>query len=158
MKKTFSFITAFSIFALFSALAAYGSSSTASHGSGGEDKFGDLIHESTVAGYMLSYYFMDLREQKAGDHAKSADHRSQVDKPHHLMVYIMDNNRTKVVKGKVGFLIKDAAGNKQKAMGMAMSDGFGSTADMKQKGTYTIVTKAVLGEKSLMDTFEHTVN
>lgn len=121
------------------------------------DKIGDLFHESMVDGYMLSYYLMDLRDQKKDD--KASDHsghsEKEMDKPHHIMVYIMDKNHKPVLKGKVGFLIKDANDNDQKAMGMYMSEGFGITADMKKKGVYTITTKALLGGVKLMDKFTY---
>lgn len=147
------------------------------HDMGKSDKFGDLIHESVVDGYMLSYYFMDLRGQK--DEKKGMDEMdeshdmkgkemnemdgshdmkgNEMDKPHHLMLYVMDKNHQPVLKGKVGFLIKDAEGNPQKAMGMFMSNGFGTTADMKKKGVYTITTKAVLGDKQIMDKFDYEI-
>ena len=132
------------------------------------DKIGDLIHESVVDGYMLSYYFMDLRDQKdskTGSHAtgsmdmdKSNDMKTkEMDKPHHIMVYIMDKDHKPVLKGKVGFMIKDAEGNAQKAMGMFMSDGFGTTVDMKKKGVYAITTKAIIGDKKLMDSFSYEI-
>jgi len=110
-------------------------------------KIGDLFHESMKDGYMLSYYLMDLRDQKDAD--------KEMDKPHHIMVYIMDKNHKPVLKGKVGFMIKDEGGNTQKAMAMYMSEGFGITADMKKKGVYSITTKAVLGDVKLMDTFTY---
>jgi hypothetical protein len=106
---------------------------------------------------------MDLRDQKTKGHGQADMDKShnmltkEMDKPHHLMVYIMDKNHTPVLKGKVGFLIKDAKGNAQKAMGMFMSKGFGVTADMKEKGVYTITTKAVLGDKKLMDKFTYEI-
>lgn len=109
------------------------------------EKIGELFHKSTVDGYMLSYYLMDLREQQKKD----------MDKPHHIMVYIMDKNHQKVLKGKVGFIIKDSEGNSQKAMAMFMSEGFGITTDMKKKGIYTIITKAVFGDVKLMDKFTY---
>ena len=131
---------------------------TNSHDMGKSDKFGDLIHESVVNGHFLTYYFMDLRKQNSGDHAKAAAHEKEMEKPHHIMVYIMDKDHKPVLKGKVGFMIKDEHGNKQMEMGMFMSDGFGTTADMKKKGVYTIITKAVLGDNKLMDRFEYTIN
>lgn len=108
-------------------------------------KIGDLFHESTVEGYMLSYYLMDLRDQK----------KEEMEKPHHIMVYIMDKTHKPVLEGKVGFMIKDAHGNAQKIMGMYMSKGFGITADMKKKGVYTITTKAMVGDIKLMDKFTY---
>ena len=109
------------------------------------EKIGELVHKSTVDGYMLSYYLMDLREQQKKD----------MDKPHHIMVYIMNKDHQKVLEGKVGFMIIDSEGNSQKAMSMFMSEGFGITADMKKKGIYTITTKAVLGDVKLMDKFTY---
>lgn len=108
-------------------------------------KIGELFHKSTVDGYMISYYLMDLREQQKKD----------MDKPHHIMVYIMDKDHQKVLEGKVGFMIKDSEGNSQKAMAMFMSEGFGITTDMKKKGIYTITTKAVFGDVKLMDKFTY---
>jgi hypothetical protein len=122
------------------------------------DKVGDLVHESMVEGYMLAYYLMDLREQTTGDAASHAAHgKKEMDKPHHIMVYIMDKNHKPVHKGKVGFLITNKEGKKQKAMGMYMSDGFGTTVDMKKKGVYAIATKVVMGEVKLMDKFEYEI-
>ncbi|MDZ7666906.1 MAG: hypothetical protein U5K27_16555 [Desulfotignum sp.] len=125
------------------------------------DKIGELFHESMQDGYMLSYYLMDLRDQgddKAADHS-SGDHASheekQMDKPHHIMVYIMDKDHKPVTDAKVGFLIKNDAGDTQKIMGMYMSKGFGITADMKAKGVYEITTKAVINGITLMDKFSH---
>jgi len=117
------------------------------HDMGTSDKIGDLIHESVVDGYMLSYYFMDLRDK--------SDDKKDMDKPHHLMLYVMDKDHKSVLKGKVGFMIKDAKGTPQKAMGMFMSSGFGVTANMKEKGVYTITAKAIFGDHKIMDSFKH---
>ena len=148
-----------SIFALvFAALLVTGSAiGMEGHDKMASDKIGELFHESTVDGYMLSYYLMDLRDQKSDD--KSSDHSSHgkkdMDKPHHIMVYIMDKNHKPVLEGKVGFMINDDKGNPQKAMAMYMSKGFGITADMKKKGIYSITTKALLGDVKLMDKFTY---
>lgn len=123
------------------------------HDMSSSNKIGDLFHESMVDGYMLSYYLMDLREQKNGDH--TGHDKNEMDKPHHIMVYIMDKNHTPVLKGKVGFMIKDDDGKAQKAMAMYMSEGFGITADMKKKGVYTITAKALVDGAKLMDRFKY---
>ena len=115
------------------------------HDMDASEKIGKLFHKSTVDGYMLSYYLMDLREQQ----------KKEMDKPHHIMVYIMDKDHQKVLEGKVGFMIKDSEGNSQKAMAMFMGEGFGITTDMKKKGIYTITTKAVIGDGKLMDKFTY---
>lgn len=161
MKKRLTLFAAF--FTLFVVLAATVSAmDMKDQDKSGSNKFGDLIHESMVDGYMLSYYFMDLRKQKSdghdtGSHGASGSHE-EMDKPHHLMVYVSDMDKNVVKEAKVGFLVKDAGGNSQKAMGMFMSDGFGITADMKKKGVYKITVKAVFGDKKLMDTFEYEIH
>jgi hypothetical protein len=134
-----------------------------SHDMDSSDKIGDLFHESMQNGYMLSYYLMDLRnqgddkaaDQSSGDHASHGE--KQMDKPHHIMVYIMDKDHTMVEKAKVGFLIKGGDKETQKIMAMYMSGGFGITADMTAKGVYEIVLKAVIGDVTLMDRFSHEI-
>ncbi len=152
-----SILTIFCI-TLLSTGATFASSDMAGHDMSKSDKIGELIHESMVDGYMLSYYLMDLREQKS-EEAKShgAHGKKEMDKPHHIMVYIMDKNHEPVLKGKVGFLIKNSDGEKQKAMGMYMSKGFGTTADMKEKGIYAITAKVLVGDVKLMDKFDYEI-
>ncbi|MEH0022395.1 MAG: hypothetical protein V6Z89_22270 [Desulfobacter sp.] len=126
------------------------------HSSGDSDRIGTLFHESMKQGYMLSYYLMDMRDNH-GDHiAGHGSHGGEkMEKPHHIMVYIMDKAHNVVEKAKVGFLIKGGDKGTQKLMAMYMSKGFGITADMKAKGTYTIVAKAVINGTKIMDTFDH---
>jgi len=122
------------------------------------DKIGTLVHESVVDGFMLSYYLMDLRDQKGEEKSESkamSMDKKQMEKPHHIMVYIMDKTHAPVLKGTVGFMIKDDQGTPQKAMAMYMSKGFGITADMTKKGVYTITSKALLGDVKLVDSFTH---
>jgi hypothetical protein len=136
----------------------FAGSDMAGHDMSKTDKVGTLFHESMVEGYMLAYYLMDLREQKGEQANTHAAHgKKEMDKPHHIMVYIMDKNHMPVHKGKVGFLITNKEGKKQKAMGMYMSGGFGTTADMKENGVYAISTKVVLGNVKLMDKFEYEI-
>jgi hypothetical protein len=124
-------------------------------------RIGDLIHESLVDGYMLAYHILDLRDQKTDGMDKASMDRTyamtneKMDRPHHLMLYIMDNNHKLILKGEVGFLIKDPEGNFQKIMGIYMDRGFGATADMKNKGIYTIKAKAIIGDKELLDKFDY---
>ena len=151
---------------IFFAGIAFAADDKASHDMSNHDKasqarIGDLIHESVVDGYMLAYHFMDLQDSKSDGMEKASMDKThaltnkEIEKPHHLMVYIMDKNHKLVLKGKVGFLIKDEEGSVQKLMGMYMSRGFGTTADMKKKGTYSITTKALLGDKKIMDKFNY---
>lgn len=124
-------------------------------------RIGDLIHESVVDGYMLAYHILDLRDQKADGMDKASKDRTyaltneNMVRPHHLMLYIMDKNHKLILKGDVGFLIKDPEGNSQKIMGIYMDRGFGATADMKNKGIYNITAKAIIGDKELLDKFEY---
>ena len=131
------------------------------HEMGSSDRIGDLFHESMQDGYMLSYYLMDLRntKEKAADshvsHDQSTHEKDEMDKPHHIMVYIMDKDHTMVEQARVGFLIKGGDKETQKIMAMYMSQGFGITADMKVKGEYEITVKAVIDDVTLMDRFNH---
>ncbi len=135
--------------ALLLTSAAFAGDDMKNHDMSSSDKIGDLFHESIVDGYMLSYYLMDLRDQKDAD-------KKDMDKPHHIMVYIMDKDHKPVHEGKVGFMIKkDDMAPPQKAMAMYMSKGFGITADMKQKGVYSITAKALLGDAKLIDSFTY---
>mgnify|MGYP006282023859 CR=1 FL=1 len=164
MKKISLTLICFAVLA--AALVLFSSAASAmddGHDMDTSDRIGEQFHESMQNGYMLSYYLMDLRDQgddKASDHA-SHDHAShggkekEMDKPHHIMVYIMDQDHEPVTDAKVGFLIKDKDGRTQKIMAMYMSKGFGITADMKKKGEYEIAVKAVFDGVTLMDRFNH---
>ncbi len=157
-------LTIICLVTLASALVFFSTTASAmddSHDMDSSDKIGELFHESTQNGYMLSYYLMDLRNQsddKAADHS-SGDHAShgekEMDKPHHIMVYIMDKDHNPVMDARVGFLIKNHAGDTQKIMAMYMSKGFGITADMRAKGVYEITAKAVINDVTIMDRFSH---
>ncbi|MCF8090199.1 MAG: hypothetical protein K9L23_19325 [Desulfotignum sp.] len=157
-------VTLICLVALAAALGCFSTTVSAmdeGHDMDSSDRIGEMFHESMQNGYMLSYYLMDLRNQgddKASDHS-SGDHAShgekQMDKPHHIMVYIMDKDHTPVTDAKVGFLIKNDAEETQKIMAMYMSKGFGITADMKAKGVYKIAVKAVVDDVTLMDRFSH---
>jgi hypothetical protein len=97
-------------------------------------RIGDLIHESVVDGYMLAYHILDLRDQKTDGMDKASMDRTfaltneNMDRPHHLMLYIMNRNHKLILKG---------------------------TADMKNKGIYTIEAKAMIEGKELLDKFEY---
>ncbi|MDY0220477.1 MAG: hypothetical protein RBR67_05025 [Desulfobacterium sp.] len=148
MNNIFKSIVLLILFSLVSAGITLADSEIPDHDMSSSGKIGDLFHESVVDGYMLSYYLLDLREQ-TGNGSK------EMDKPHHIMVYIMDKQHRAVLKGTVGFMIKGPGGTTQKAMAMYMSEGFGITADMRNKGVYTITAKALVGDSQLVDRFTH---
>ena len=115
------------------------------HSMHGSDRIGTLVHESKVEGYTLAYYFMDMRDMEG--HSMG----NMEDKPHHIMVYITDAKGRVVEKAKVGLWIRSGDGMDQKTMTMYMSNGFGTMADLKKPGKYTVSTKVVMGGKKLMD-------
>jgi hypothetical protein len=102
---------------------------------------GVRIHESSIQGYSLAYHLLDLPNRKE----------------HHLMVYIVDENRGVADKGKVGYLVVGPEGRKQKVMAMVMKAAFGADVDFTAKGTYTIKTKALIGNTKLLDQFTYEV-
>ncbi|RJQ65256.1 MAG: hypothetical protein C4530_01070 [Desulfobacteraceae bacterium] len=106
------------------------------------DQIGKKIHESDLKGYRIAYRLLDL----PGREAK------------HLVTYIVDSGGKPVNDAKVGYLVVDPAGKEQKVMAMAMKDSFGGDVDLSSKGKYTIKSKAVVGDKNLMDSFTFDVN
>ena len=99
------------------------------------------IHTAVVDGYRFDYMLYDFPEQKT----------------QHLMVSITAPDGTAGEQGKVGFLITEPDGSKQKAMAMGMKGAYGANADFSQKGVYSIKTKVVLGDRKLFDQFTYEV-
>ena len=102
---------------------------------------GVRIHESSIQGYRLAYHLLDLPNRKED----------------HLMIYMVNEKREAVDKGKVGYLVAGPDGRKQKVMAMAMKGAFGADVDFKAKGTYTIKIKALIGNTKLLDQFTYDV-
>jgi len=98
---------------------------------------GKKIHESHVQGFRLAYHLLELPGNNL----------------HHLMVYIIDAQGNAVIKGKVGYLIEDPDGSKQKVMAESMKTAFGGNVNFKISGMYTISTKVVFDDKKLLDKF-----
>ncbi len=99
------------------------------------------IHTSTVEGYGLVYALYHFPERKTW----------------HLMVTITGPEGSKVEKGKVGFLVVGPDGSKQKAMAMGMKGSYGADVDIREKGVYTVKTKAIIGDRKLFDRFKYEV-
>jgi hypothetical protein len=91
------------------------------------------------------------------EHAQ-AHGSGEMDMTHHLMVYLTDADGNSVKDAKVGYLVVKPDGTKQKLMCMHMKGGLGSDISFKQKGTYTIKTKALSGDAKIMDQFTYKVN
>ena len=82
----------------------------------------------------------------------------EADTTHHLMVYVMDPDGRPVEGAKLGYLVEGPDGAKQKLMAMGMQGAFGANANFKTKGTYTVKTKFLAGDKKLLDKFSYEVN
>ena len=120
---------------------------------------GENIHNSKKEGYTLAYHLIDMKAQMAAMKEHAQAHGSEkMDMTHHLMVYLTDADGDQVKDAKVGYLVVNPDGTKQKLMTMHMKGGFGSDINLKQKGTYTIKTKALSGNTKIMDQFSYKVN
>jgi len=108
---------------------------------------GKMIHANTVEGYRFAYHLIDIRK-----HMKN---RKGSNVTHHLMVYITDPDGHSLKKTKVGYLLTDPDGGKQKKMTMAMGGGFGADVNLGTKGAYTVKTKVLAGGKKLLDQFTY---
>jgi hypothetical protein len=102
---------------------------------------GRKIHETHEQGYQLAYHLLDLPNNSF----------------QHLMVYITDKDGAAVVSAKVGFLIKGPDGSEQKVMAMAMTESFGGNVNFQTKGTYKIITKAIIEEDKFLYNFLYEV-
>ena len=125
-----------------------------------EGHMGQEIHESEVDGYKFAYHTMDnaaaMEKMKDMKGMEMKGHDMSQMKSHHLMLYIMGPDGKPVQDAKVGYKVEGPAGE-QKAMTMGMKGGFGADVDFKAKGTYEIKTKAMVGDKTLVDDFKYEV-
>ncbi|MCF8036027.1 MAG: hypothetical protein K9K62_04045 [Desulfobacteraceae bacterium] len=117
---------------------------------GESERKGKQIHESTVNAYSLAYNLIDM----GGAGAEMEGHEGSAP-THHLMVYIIDPEGSPVNEAKVGFLVKGPEGKQQKVMAMGMAGGYGADISLQHPGEYTIRTKAVAGDETLLDSFEY---
>ena len=116
---------------------------------------GDMIHESTVDGFRFAYHLIDI--QKNPEQMNDMKGSKESEKTHHLMVYVMDPDGQSVQRAKLGYLVEGPNGAKQKLMAMGMQGAYGANVDFTNKGSYTIKTKIVTGDKKLFDRFSHEV-
>jgi len=110
-------------------------------------QMGEQIRETTIDDHQLSYRLIDMREQMKGETGKTTTH--------HLMVTITGPDGQPVKGATVGFLVKGPDGTDQKAMAMTMGDSYGADVYLGDPGTYTIRSKAVFGDKKLIDGFNY---
>jgi hypothetical protein len=118
---------------------------------------GDMVHESKSGMYKIAYHLIDNMAQMAKMDKKMdmSEHKGM--KSNHLMTYFVGHDGKNTTGGKVGYMIVGPDGAKQKAMAMGMKGGYGADVDLKAKGQYTIKTKAVFGEDTVMDEFSYEV-
>ena len=113
------------------------------------------IHESVIEGYRFAYHLIDI--QKGTEEMKEMKGSKEADMTHHLMVYVMDPDGHAVEAGKLGYLVEGPDGTKQKLMTMGMQGAYGANVNFKTKGTYTVKTKFLIGDKKLLDSFSYEV-
>lgn len=116
---------------------------------------GAVVHESTIEGYRFAYHLIDNR--KPSEEMKDMKGSKEADTTHHLMVYVLDPDGRSVEGAKLGYLVEGPDGAKQKLMAMGMQGAFGANANFKTKGTYTVKTKFLVGDKKLLDKFSYEV-
>jgi len=116
---------------------------------------GAMIHESTIEGYRFAYHLIDI--QKNTEKMKDMKGSEEADTTHHLMVYVKDPNGHAVEAAKLGYLVEGPDGTKQKLMTMGMQGAYGANVNFKTKGTYTVKTKFLAGDKKLLDRFSYEV-
>ena len=111
------------------------------------------IHNAAVDGFQLRYELIDMAERMKG-----MANMPRMKHSHHLMVYVRDNDGKPVENATAGYLIEGPDGSEQKAMCMGMgAGGYGADVNFKEKGSYTVKTKVVSGDKKVMDSFEYEV-
>lgn len=128
------------------------------HGQGSMDMdhsgdTGKMIREVHVDGYALMYHLIDMREKM-----KTMKNMPEMTNTHHLMIYIRNPQGHTVDTAKVGYLVQDSSGEKQKAMTMGMGGGYGADVNFSRMGMFRIKTKIVVDDKSMMDQFTHHVH
>ncbi len=118
-----------------------------------------IDHKSEVDGYHLEYKFIDMMEKMKDMKGMEGmgGQMGSMTATHHLMVFIKNAQGEIVAADKVGYLITGPDGKEQKVMAMGMSGGYGADINLPLPGEYTVKTKAVMGDQTLMDSFTYTI-
>ena len=121
---------------------------------------GVVIRESKVQGFSFVYrlYSWDERNvmMKGMEGMVMPGMDSSGKSTNHLMVFIKDAAGKELSDGKVGFVLSGPDKAEQKTLTMGMSGGYGADVALKAPGTYTIRTKAVFGDRSVVEDFSYT--
>ena len=153
MKKTTIIFAVLILCGIALALPAFSQDSKSATDHSGH--LGVKIHESAIEGYRFAYHLIDI--QKGPEAMKDMKGSKEADMTHHLMVYVMDPDGRAVEGGKLGYLVEGPDGAKQKLMTMGMQGAYGANVNFKNKGTYTVKTKFLAGDKKLFDRFNYEV-
>ena len=153
MKKIMNFLTVPIFLGVALVLPAFSQDSGSKMDHSGH--LGVIIHESTIEGYRFAYHLMDI--QKGTAEMKDMQGAKEADTTHHLMVYVKDSDGNGVEAAKLGYLVEGPDGAKQKLMTMGMQGAYGANVNFEDKGTYTVKTKFVVGDKKLFDSFSYEV-
>lgn len=114
---------------------------------------GDNILNATVDGHQFAYYLIDMQQPMA--QMQNQSQMTGMKASHHLMVYVTQPDGQLLDQAKVGYLVVDPDGAKQRQMGVEMQGGFGADLHMGAKGAYSVTTKAVADGKTLMHRFTY---
>ena len=153
MKKIMNFFTVPIFLGVALVLPAFSQDSGSKMDHSGH--LGVIIHESTIEGYGFAYHLIDI--QKGAEEMKDMQGSQEADTTHHLMVYVKDPDGNDVEAAKLGYLVEGPDGAKQKLMTMGMQGAYGANVNFEVKGTYTVKTKFVVGDKKLFDSFSYEV-
>jgi hypothetical protein len=122
---------------------------------------GVLLRESKVQGLSFVYrlYSWDERNvmMKGMEGHAMPGMDSSGKATNHLMVFVRDGAGKELTGGKVGFILTGPDKAEQKTLTMGMSGGYGADVTLRVPGTYTIKTKAVIGDRNVVEDFSYTV-
>jgi hypothetical protein len=153
MNKNTIFIAVLIFFGLALAHPAFSQDSKSATDHSGH--LGVIIHESEIDGYRFAFHLIDT--QKGTEEMKDMEGSKKANMTHHLMVYVNDPDGRPVEGAKLGYLVEGPDGAKQKLMTMGMQNAYGANVNFKNKGTYTVKTKFLAGDKKLLDRFSYEV-
>jgi len=122
---------------------------------------GVVIRESKVQGLSLVYRLYSWDERNVMMKGMEGHVMPGMDASgkatNHLMIFIKDGNGKELSDGKVGFILTGPDKTEQKTLTMGMTGGYGADVALKAPGIYTIRTKAVFGDRNVVEDFSYTV-
>ena len=144
-------------------MKSHGGMAGMSHGTAAAETApqGVVIRESKVQDYSFTYRIYSWAERNVMMKGMEGHAMPGMDASgkatNHLMLFIKDGSGKELSDGKVGFILTGPDKAEQKTLTMGMSGGYGADVALKAQGTYAIKTKAVFGDRSLVEDFSYTV-